>query len=79
MQHTHTAHKDPCEVTPVRWKKGNKIMNIEISSTIQTFEQENEDTWHLKNKTRIKKIMSCFLVGFSFKNVFWMFRLSRLY
>ena len=44
MQHTHTAHKDPCEVTPVRWKKGNKIMNIEISSTIQTFEQENEDT-----------------------------------
>ena len=59
-------------------------MNIEIGCTIQTFEQENEDTWHLNKKTRIKKLMSCFLVGFtqtliSFKNAFWMFRLSRLH
>ena len=49
-------------------------MNIEISNTIQTFEQENE----------IKKIViSCSLVGFSqtlisFKNVFWMFRMVSI-
>ena len=53
-------------------------MNIVIGSTFQTFEQENEEIWHFKKK------LSCFLVGFlqtliSSKNVFWIFRLSRLH
>ena len=30
-------------------------MNTEIGCAIQTFEQENEDTWNLKKKTRIEK------------------------
>ena len=29
-------------------------MNTEIGCTIQTFEQENEDTWHLKRKRESK-------------------------
>ena len=33
-------------------KEGNKIMNIVIGSTIQTFEQENEEIWHLKEIKR---------------------------
>ena len=35
-------------------------MNTEISCTIQTFEQENEDTWHLKKKSRIEKELAAF-------------------
>ena len=33
-------------------KEGNKIMNTVIGSTIQTFEQENEELWHLKETKR---------------------------
>ena len=37
-----TAPHDPLRGDARKIKKGNKIMNIEISNTIQTFEQENE-------------------------------------
>ena len=57
-------------------------MKSVIGSTIQTFEQENEEIWHLEKETEIEK-KNRFLVGFlqtliSSKNFFWIFRLSRL-
>ena len=41
-------------------KKGNKVMNIEIGNTIQTFELLDEIIWHLKKKTRFKIIRLLF-------------------
>ena len=56
-------------------------MNIEIGNTTQTFELENEVIWHLKEKkNQIWNNSAAFYANYnSFKNVFWMFRISRLH
>ena len=78
------GHKDLYIAKHRPWdEKGNKIMNIEIGNTTQTFELENEVIWHLKEKkNEIWNNSAAFYANYnSFKNrdVFWMFRISRLH
>ena len=56
------GHKDLYIAKHRPWdEKGNKIMNIEIGNTTQTFELENEVIWHLKEKkTRFEIIRLLF-------------------